>query len=137
MDGSKERPQVTAGLDLGDKYSYLCLIDTQSGEVMEEALKRRAEPVAQPATLPKGGQSVVRCSERGEGGEKMRKRIALLITALMLALTTSFGAAGGAFAAKTTTFSKGTCVTKAGQGGGGGEIKDRHHGSCNSNGSSF
>jgi transposase len=40
---------MTAGLDLGDKYSYLCLIDTVSGEVMEEsrlrttpeALKRR------------------------------------------------------------------------------------------------
>jgi transposase len=49
MDGSKERPKVTAGLDLGDKYSYLCLIDTQSGEVVEEgrllttpeALRRR------------------------------------------------------------------------------------------------
>ena len=27
---------VTAGLDLGDKYSYLCLLDTQSGEVIEE-----------------------------------------------------------------------------------------------------
>ncbi len=27
-DGSKEQPKVTAGLDLGDKYSYLCLIDT-------------------------------------------------------------------------------------------------------------
>src|SRR5918994_1548320 len=36
MDGSKERPKVTAGLDLGDRYSYLCLIDTQSGEVIEE-----------------------------------------------------------------------------------------------------
>ena len=24
MDGSKEPPKVTAGLDLGDKYSYLC-----------------------------------------------------------------------------------------------------------------
>jgi len=40
---------MTAGLDLGDKYSYLCLIDTRSGEVIEEgrlrttpeALKRR------------------------------------------------------------------------------------------------
>ena len=67
----------------------------------------------------------------------MRKRITLLITALMLALTMSFGAAGGAFAAKSTTFSKGACVTKAGQGGGSGSIKDQHHGSCNSNGSSF
>jgi transposase len=27
---------TTAGLDLGDKYSYLCLIDSQSGEVIEE-----------------------------------------------------------------------------------------------------
>jgi transposase len=49
MDGSKEHPHMTAGLDIGDKYSYLCLIDQQSGEIMEEgrlrttpeALKRR------------------------------------------------------------------------------------------------
>ena len=40
MDGSKERPQLTAGLDLGDKYSYLCLIDSQSGEVVEEGRLR-------------------------------------------------------------------------------------------------
>jgi transposase len=40
MDGSKEQPKVTAGLDLGDKYSYLCLIDTQSGEIMEEGRLR-------------------------------------------------------------------------------------------------
>src|SRR5687768_8468144 len=40
MDGSKERPKVTAGLDLGDKYSYLCLIDTLSGEVIEEGRLR-------------------------------------------------------------------------------------------------
>jgi hypothetical protein len=67
----------------------------------------------------------------------MKKRIALLITALMLALSMSFGVAGGAFAAKTTTFSKGACVTKAGQGQGGGEIKDRPPGSCNSNRADF
>src|SRR5918993_1314898 len=36
MDVSKERPKTTAGLDLGDKYSYLCLIDTDSGEAIEE-----------------------------------------------------------------------------------------------------
>ena len=40
MDGSKERPKVTAGLDLGDRYSYLCLIDTESGEVIEEGRLR-------------------------------------------------------------------------------------------------
>jgi transposase len=31
---------MTAGLDLADKYSYLCLIDQQSGEVMEEGRLR-------------------------------------------------------------------------------------------------
>ena len=40
MDGSKERPMTTAGLDLGDRYSYLCLIDTLSGEVVEEGRLR-------------------------------------------------------------------------------------------------
>jgi transposase len=40
MDGSKDQPLMTAGLDLGDKYSYLCLIDTVSGEVMEEGRLR-------------------------------------------------------------------------------------------------
>src|ERR687884_1014859 len=40
MDLSKERPQLTAGLDLGDKYSHLCLIDSQSGEVIEEGRLR-------------------------------------------------------------------------------------------------
>jgi hypothetical protein len=28
MDVSRDEPLMTAGLDLGDKYSYLCLIDT-------------------------------------------------------------------------------------------------------------
>jgi transposase len=45
MDGSKDRPQTTAGLDLGDKYSYLCLIDHESGEVMEEG-RLRTSPEA-------------------------------------------------------------------------------------------
>ena len=40
MDGSKEHPPMTAGLDLGDRYSYLCLIDQESGEVMEEGRLR-------------------------------------------------------------------------------------------------
>jgi transposase len=39
-DGSKEHPHMTAGLDIGDKYSYLCLLDTVSGEVMEEGRLR-------------------------------------------------------------------------------------------------
>jgi transposase len=39
-DGSKQRPMATAGLDLGDNYSYLCLIDQDSGEVVEEGRLR-------------------------------------------------------------------------------------------------
>ena len=45
MDGSRSEPKMTAGLDLGDKYSYLCLIDTQSGEVVEEG-RLRTNPEA-------------------------------------------------------------------------------------------
>jgi transposase len=40
MDVNRERPKMTAGLDLGDKYSYLCLIDQQSGEMIEEGRLR-------------------------------------------------------------------------------------------------
>ena len=40
MNGNKERSRVTAGLDLGDKYSYLCLVDTDGGEVIEEGRVR-------------------------------------------------------------------------------------------------
>src|SRR5215212_484632 len=39
-NGSKEQPRVTAGLDLGDKYSYLCELDTESGELIEEGRLR-------------------------------------------------------------------------------------------------
>jgi transposase len=39
-DGSSEQPKMTAGLDLGDKYSYLCLLDSESGEVIEEGRLR-------------------------------------------------------------------------------------------------
>jgi transposase len=50
-DGSTEQQRLTAGLDLGDKHTYLCLLDTDSGEVIEEgrlrttpeALRRRFE----------------------------------------------------------------------------------------------
>jgi transposase len=45
MDSSKVHPKLTAGLDLGDKYSYLCLIDSQSGEVIEEG-RLRTSPEA-------------------------------------------------------------------------------------------
>ncbi len=40
MNASKEQPKMTAGLDIGDKYSYLCLIDQESGKVVEEGRLR-------------------------------------------------------------------------------------------------
>jgi transposase len=45
MDGSKDNPRMTAGLDIGDRYSYLCLIDQHSGEVIEEG-RLRTSPEA-------------------------------------------------------------------------------------------
>jgi transposase len=50
---------MTAGLDLGDKYSYLCIIDTLSGEVIEEgrlrtipeAFRRRFASEQQPLRI--------------------------------------------------------------------------------------
>ena len=47
---------MTVGIDLGDKYSFLCLVDTESGEVIEEgrlrttpeALRRRFASEQQP-----------------------------------------------------------------------------------------
>jgi len=50
---------MTAGLDLGDRYSYLCLIDQHSGEVIEEgrlrttpeAFRRRFASQEQPMRI--------------------------------------------------------------------------------------
>lgn len=39
-NSSKERTKMTAGLDLGDRYSHICLLDTDSGEVIEEGRLR-------------------------------------------------------------------------------------------------
>ena len=50
MDGSKGQPKVTAGLDIGDKYSYLCLLDSENGKVMEEGRLRTTQ-------RPSGGAS--------------------------------------------------------------------------------
>jgi transposase len=58
-DGSKEQQKMTGGLDLGDKYSYLCLLDQHSGEVIEEgrlrttpeAFRRRFSGSEQPMRI--------------------------------------------------------------------------------------
>src|SRR3954469_9774042 len=39
-DSTTRIPKMTAGLDLGDKHSYLCLIDTDSGDLIEEGRLR-------------------------------------------------------------------------------------------------
>lgn len=39
-DSSTEQTKLTAGLDLGDKYSYLCVLDTETGEFLEEGRLR-------------------------------------------------------------------------------------------------
>lgn len=39
-DGSRKQQRMTAGLDLDDQYSYLCFLDTDSGEVIEEGRLR-------------------------------------------------------------------------------------------------
>ena len=51
-DVSKGRPKFTAGVDLGDKYSYLCLIDTDSGEVVEEGRLRTTPRPSGDASPP-------------------------------------------------------------------------------------
>jgi transposase len=58
-DVSRRKPSMTVGIDLGDKYSYLCLVDTESGEVIEEgrlrttpeALRRRFASEQQPMRI--------------------------------------------------------------------------------------
>src|SRR3712207_4714085 len=61
---------VTAGLDLGDKYSYLCLIDTDTGKVIEEgrlrttpkAFKRRFDSEQQMTVAIEAGTHSPRVS---------------------------------------------------------------------------
>jgi len=72
MDGSKVQPKVTAGLDLGDKYSYLCLIDQHSGEVIEEGLLCAQAPRpsgdASPPSSPYASQLRRAPTLRGQAG---------------------------------------------------------------------
>jgi transposase len=40
MTNTSREQQLTAGLDLGDNYSYLCVLDTDSGELVEDGRLR-------------------------------------------------------------------------------------------------
>ena len=83
-DGSTEQSQMTLGLDLGDKYSHICALDTKSGELLEEgrlrttprlsvaasATKRRAQGRRRGRNpLAVGEPSVGRVRSRGPGGQ--------------------------------------------------------------------
>jgi transposase len=54
---SSQQPNVTVGIDVGDRHSHLCLVDTASGEVLEEG---------RIPTTPKGFE------RRFSGCERMR-----------------------------------------------------------------
>jgi len=45
MDVSNQQPRMTAGWDIGERYSYLCLIDADNGEIVEEG-RLRTNPEA-------------------------------------------------------------------------------------------
>ena len=55
-DGSTEQQRMTAGLDLGDKYSCLCLIDTESGELIEERAGCAPPPKPSGGASPRSGR---------------------------------------------------------------------------------
>ena len=49
-DVSRETTRMTAGLDLGDNYSYLCLLDHNSGEVLH--VRECAPPPKRSSVAP-------------------------------------------------------------------------------------
>jgi hypothetical protein len=67
-DVSRRKPSMTVGIDLGDKYSYLCVLDTESGEVIEEgrlrttpeALRRRFDSEQQPMRIEPSRRGPIR-----------------------------------------------------------------------------
>jgi hypothetical protein len=55
-DGSRGAAKMTAGLDLGDKYSYFFVLDNDSGEVVEEGRLRTTPPTTSAvASTPQSG----------------------------------------------------------------------------------
>ena len=54
-NGSTEQMKMTAGMDLGDNYSHLCLIDTESGQLIEGS-RLRTTPEAMRAGSIRNGR---------------------------------------------------------------------------------
>ena len=63
-DGSRRKPSMTVGIDLGDKYTYLCLLDTESGQVIEES-RLRTNPEALRRRFSSEQQSLRAAIEAG------------------------------------------------------------------------
>jgi len=61
-DGSKGTPRITVGVDLGDRYSYLCFLDTESGEIIEEV---GYAPLLRPSGVASLRSSLLCDSHRG------------------------------------------------------------------------
>jgi len=78
-DGSKEQPKITAGLDIGDNYSYLCLIDTPRGHKATEdphCFEKSRSVGAYLGLVPARVQTADRDPQRRiskEGDEMMRR----------------------------------------------------------------
>ena len=73
MNGNNERPEVRAGLDLGDKYSYLCLIDQEGGEVKEEGRDKRRtlrSSLQHPSSAPKAAGGAGSSLKRDSGAQR-------------------------------------------------------------------
>ena len=45
------QPSVTIGIDIGDRYSHLCVLDTKTGEVIEES-RITTSPAASAGAAP-------------------------------------------------------------------------------------
>jgi hypothetical protein len=61
MDVSRRKSSMTLGIDLGDKYNFLCLLDTESGEVIEEGRLRITPEAFKLIDLRRGPTTRWRC----------------------------------------------------------------------------
>ena len=84
-------PRSATRIDLGDKHSYLCLLDTESGEVIEEgrlrttpeALRRRFSSEQQPLRVaieagthsPWVSRGLEECGHEGLGANPRKTRL--------------------------------------------------------------
>ncbi len=81
------QPSVTVGIDLGDRHSHLCALDTNSGEVLEES-RVPTNPRAFQRRFA-GRERMLVAIEAGTQGCETRVWIASLIG--LMSTTVSYG----------------------------------------------